>query len=111
MELTDEGLFGQHGYIAHATRGTLSLHSLYLLLWVNFASFSVALLTQQNAEEAMTGTVFSEMRNLRHYCAYQVTKLWHLLRDGLAVSDDERSLLVKNCLNQLFEVGISCYHK
>ena len=51
VELTSDGLYGRHDYLKHATRGTLSLHSLYLLLWSNFASFSLSFFTQPEAEK------------------------------------------------------------
>ena len=60
VELTKDGLYGHHGYIEHATRGTLSLHSLYLLLWANFAAFCIALFSQSEAKEKLVGNVFSE---------------------------------------------------
>lgn len=46
VELSPEGQFGRQDYLKHASRGTYSLHSLYLLLWANFGAFCIALLTQ-----------------------------------------------------------------
>ena len=46
VELSPDGQFGRQDYVKHATRGTYSLHSLYLLLWANFGTFCIALLTQ-----------------------------------------------------------------
>lgn len=105
VELTSEGLYGRHDYLKHATRGTLSLHSLYLVLWSNFASFSMALLTQPSAQKDLTGKILSTNEPARDYCATQMKKLWNLLRNGLGISDEERSLLVKGCLNNLLEVN------
>ena len=34
----------------------------------------------------------------------QMKKVWALLRNGLGVSDEERKILVKGCLNNLLEV-------
>ena len=104
MELTREGLYGRHDYLKHVTRGTLSLHSLYLMLWSNFASFSVALLTQPSAEKDLVGKIISNTEPVREYCVGQMKKLWGLLRNGLGVSDEERLLVVKGCLNNLLEV-------
>ena len=105
VELTEEGLYAQHNYLQHATRGTLSLHSCYLLLWTNFAAFCVCLLTQREAEQKLSGHILSDSLSTRSYCASQLQKLWAHLRNGLAISDDERLLLVKGCLNQFFEVN------
>lgn len=46
VELTADGHYGRPDYIAHATRGTYTLHSLYFLLWANFGAFCISLLTQ-----------------------------------------------------------------
>ena len=107
VELTAEGLYGRHDYLKHVTRGTLSLHSLYLILWSNFASFSLALLTQPKAEANLAGKILSNSEPAREYCVAQMKKLWVLLRNGLGVSDEERLLLVKSCLNNLLEVQVS----
>ena len=105
VELTKDGLYGHHGYIEHATRGTLSLHSLYLLLWANFAAFCIALFSQSEAKEKLVGNVFSEnVEPVRQYCVFQLHQLWGHLRNSLIISDEERLLLVRRCLNQLFEV-------
>ena len=101
----EDGLYGKHDYIKHATRGTLSIHSLYLILWSSFAGFSLALLTQPSAEKELTGKVFSGSEPVRQYCATQLQRLWQLLRSGLGVCNEERLMLVQGCLNTLFEVG------
>ena len=106
VELTPDGHYGRHDYLKHATRGTLSLHSLYLMLWSNFASFSVALLTQPGAEENLAGKILSKSEPARQYCVTQMKKIWGLLRNGLGVADEERLLLVKGSLNNLLEVKI-----
>ena len=105
VELTSDGLYGRHDYLKHATRGTLSLHSLYFMLWTNFSCFSLALLTQPNAEADLKGKILSSSESTRQYCVSQVKKLWGLLRNGLGISSEERLLLVKGCLNNLLEVS------
>jgi len=47
-ELNEYGQYGRKDYIPHATRGTLSLHSWYLMLLTNFGAFCVGLITQPN---------------------------------------------------------------
>lgn len=106
VELTPEGLYGRHEYHKHMTRGTLSLPSLYLVLWSQFAGFSMALLTQPGAEKNMAGKLLSPGESVREYCAAQLKKMWGLLRTGLGVSDEERLMLVKGCLNNLLEVSL-----
>ena len=79
VELTSDGLYGRHDYLKHATRGTLSLHSLYLLLWSNFASFSLSFLTQPEAEKNISGKLLSKTVPAREFCVGQMKKLWILL--------------------------------
>lgn len=56
-ELDEEGKYGREDYHDHAntTRGTLSLHSWYLMLWTNFGAFCIGLLTQPNVLKQLHG--------------------------------------------------------
>lgn len=105
VELTEDGLYGQHDYLQHATRGTLSLHSLYLLLWANFAAFCVAILIQPDTDQKLLGQILSDTLSVRHYSFSQLQKMWSHIQSGLNISEDERSLFVRVCLNKLFEVS------
>ena len=104
VELSSDGFFGRHDYVQHATRGTLNIQSLYLILWSNFCGFSVALLTQEDAEQKLAGKIISEEEPIRHYCVTQMFKMWNLLKEGLNISEEERLLLVRGCLSNLLEV-------
>ena len=55
FELSEDGQYGRMDYTPHATRGTLSLYSWYLMLWTNFGSFCVGLLTQPKTYEKLHG--------------------------------------------------------
>lgn len=46
---------GNYGRLDYKSKGTLSLHSWYLLLWSNFGAFCVGLLTQPTASEQIRG--------------------------------------------------------
>jgi len=105
VELTPDGLYGHHDYLKHATRGTLSLHSLYLLLWSNFASFSMSLLTQANSERNISGKLLSKTEPAREFCVAQMKKLWVFLGTGLGLSEEEKLMLVNSSLNNLLEVS------
>ena len=104
MELSPEGQFGQPDYVKHATRGTYTLHSLYLLLWANFGAFCMALLTQPRAEVAIHGPIISNWLSARHYCVSQLRTIWMHIQTNLGLSDEERSLLVMRCTMRLYEV-------
>ena len=104
VELSSDGLFGCQDYMKHATRGTYTLHSLYLLLWANFGAFCMALLTQPKAEAAIHGHIISEWLSVRHYCVSQLRTMWMHLRNNLNLSDEERSFFVMRCTKRLYEV-------
>ena len=104
VELTPEGQFGRQEYMKHATRGTYTLHSLYLLLWANFGTFCLALLTQPEAEAGICGPIISPWLSVRHYCATQLRTMWMHMRNNLGLSDEERSFFIFCCTKQLYEV-------
>ena len=54
-ELTADGFWGRTDYEVRGQKGPLNLHSLYLLLWINFGSFCLSLLTQCDAQHAIKG--------------------------------------------------------
>ena len=104
VELSPEGWFGRPDYEKHATRGTYTLHSLYLLLWANFGAFCIALLTQPEAEAAIHGAIISKWLSVRQYCVSQLHTIWMHMRNNLDLSDEERSFLVMRCTKRLYEV-------
>ena len=105
VELSPEGQFGRQDYLKHANRGTYTLHSLYLLLWANFGSFCMALLTQPDADRAIHGPIISDWLSVRHYCVSQLRTVWLHMRNNLGVSDEERSFLLMRCMKRLYEVS------
>lgn len=106
VELTAEGQYGRPDYLKHATRGTYSLHSLYIILWVNFGSLCMSLLTQPMARSRIHGPIISGWQAIRHYCYSQLQTVWMHLRNNLAISEEERSFLVMRCLMNLYEVSM-----
>ena len=103
VELSPDGLYGRGDYQKHAERGTYTLHSLYLLLWANFGSLCMALLTQQDAQEKIHGRVISEFLSLRHYCLGQLNTMWMLIRD-LGLSEEQRSFFIMNAMSKFHKV-------
>ena len=106
VELSPEGTYGRQDYLSHANRGTYTLHSLYLILWANFAALSVSLLTQPGATEKIHGTVISNWLSIRHYCVSQLRTVWLHIRNNLGISDEERSFFIMRCMKKLFEVSL-----
>ncbi len=107
VELSNEGFYACMDTIQHVTRGTYSLHSLYSLLWANFSLLFVALLTQPGCVERLSGKLFSSGDTIVELCSAQMMRFWDLLCSGLSVSEEERSLLVTDCLNRLIEVSVT----
>ena len=107
VELSADGQYGRQDYVEHATRGTLTLHSLYLLLWANFGTLCMALLTQPEAEETIHGSIISKQLSVRHYCVSQLRTVWMHMRNNLGLLDEEQSFLVMRCTKRLYEV----YHQ
>ena len=92
----------------HATRGTYTLHSLYLLLWANFGAFCIALLTQPEAEASIHGLIISKRLPVRHYCVSQLRTVWMHMRNNLHLTDEEQSFLIMCCTNRLYKVLYTC---
>ena len=103
VQLKSGGIYAKHSYHKHATRGTLSLHSLYLLLWMNFSAFCVGLITQQNTEEQLR-MLLSDDLPVRSYCISQVRSLWSYMRNNLLALDEELAFLIQRCSNSLLQV-------
>lgn len=104
VQLTKEGLYKQESSLKHALRGTLSLQSLYLLLWTNAGAFCAGLLTDPDAEAKMQGKVFPENFSIRHFCVKQLKTMWEHLSHTLGISFEERSFLVSRCMWNLLKV-------
>lgn len=102
--LTPDGRVGRHDYMAHACRGTYTLHSLYLLLWANFGSFCIALLTQPEAESYIHGNLISKQLPIRHFCVSQLQAMWVHIRNNLNLSEEERSFFVTSSMWKFYQV-------
>ena len=106
VELASDGTYGRPDYLQHATRGTLSLHSLYLILWANFGAFCMALVTQADAQEKICGPVISTWQSVRHYCVMQLRSVWLHIGNKLQLSLDVRSFFIMQCMQNLLEVTL-----
>ena len=104
VELSPDGTYGRPDYIHHATRGTLSLQSLYLLLWANFAAFCMALITQPDGHERISGPVISSWQHIRHYCVSQLRGIWWHMSNSLQLSTEEQSFFIMKNMLSLMEV-------
>ncbi|XP_065913406.1 uncharacterized protein [Dysidea avara] len=101
-EVNEDGQYGRKDYIPHATRGTLSLHSWYLMLWTNFGTFCVGLLTQPEALDQIKGRILSDWMSIRGYCITQLRTVWLQMRTNMGFGDDERSFFIMRSMHTLF---------
>lgn len=106
VELTPDGHFGRQDYKNHACRGTYTLHSLYLLLWANFGSFCMALLTQPDSDQRIRGHIISEKLSLRDYFVAQLKDLWVHFQNNLGLSEEQRSFFVMTAMSKFHQVYI-----
>lgn len=104
VELSRDGMYGRPDYLPHATRGTLSLHSLYFILWTNFTAFYMALVTQPDALEKIRGPIISPRQDVHRYCVGQLRNVWHHLGNKLSLSPKEQSFFIMQCMERLLEV-------
>ena len=103
-QLSSEGFFSQLSHLKHSTRGTLSLQSLYLLLWANFGACCVGLLVDPGAISRMSGKIFSETLPIRQFCMSQLKTMWDHLSSTLGISVEERSLLISHSMWNFLKV-------
>ena len=106
VELTKSGMYGRPDYFSHATRGTLGLNSLYLLLWANFGAFSLGLLTQVQGQEKIISLMPGKANQIRHYCHSQLQCLWKFMSINLHLNVEERSYFVMTAMLKLLEVHL-----
>jgi hypothetical protein len=104
VEFSPDGKYGRQDYMKHASRGTYTLHSLYLLLWSNFGAFCVALLTQPDSDDKIHGNLISDWISVRHYCVSQLRTLWMHMRNNLNLSEEERTFFVMRAMKKFYEV-------
>ena len=110
VELSRDGMYGRPDYLPHATRGTLSLDSLYFILWTNFTAFYMALATQPDALEKIRGPIISPRQDVHHYCVGQLRNAWLHMGNKLSLSPKEQSFFIMQCMERLLEVHACTYN-
>ena len=62
------------------------------------------LLVERGAERKLAGKIISHNECVRFDCVFQLRKLWKVIKKCIAVSSEERDLLIEQILIQHFEV-------
>ena len=106
VKISSEGMLEHEDAKMHAftPRGTCSLHSLYLLLWANFGTFCLSLLTQPTSYKNLHGNIMSKTLSLRKYCLSQLRLFWNQLLQ-LGFTEEARSFFVLQAMNNFLVVG------
>ncbi len=104
VELTTEGRYGRPDYLHFVTHRPLSLHSLYLALWTNFAGFCMALISQADGQKKIS-RVLSSWQPIRHYCVTQLRSLWLHMGNNMRLTLEEQSFFVMKCMETLLKVS------
>ena len=101
--LTEGGLYGKYAYIASGERRVLTLPSLYILLWINFAAFGLALFTKRVTNKDMS--FLSSSKSPQRLCSDCMSTLWKHLTRNVEVCDEHVTLLIINCLWEVLKVS------
>lgn len=108
VDFLPDGTYGRPEYIFRRTSSALvdNLHSLYVMLWANFASFCVSLLTQPDAESGISGKIISGVLPVRHYCFSQLYKQWLHMQTFMRFSSlEELTFFIMKLLETFFQVS------
>lgn len=103
--LNEEGEYGRPEYLTRAEKGLMNLHSLYFLLWCNFGTFCMSLLTQKDT--VIKGTVISDYQAIRHYCKAQLSLMWIHMSTNIGLTDEQLSLFVLCSAKKMMKVRIT----
>lgn len=104
VELTEGGIYGKQSYLQVARDRKLGLPSLYPLMWVNFAAFGIALLTQENAEQRLL-KLLSTQRSVRLDCFNTVSLLWRTMLENFSLLHEELSFFLMAVMLNVVKVS------
>ena len=65
----------------------------------------MSLLTLSDTEAKVHGNLISKKKSIRHFCVSQLKALWQHMRNNLALSEEERTFFVNQCLYTFHEVN------
>ena len=100
--MTTNGLYGKYAYIADGGEKNLILPSLYVLLWMNFATFGMAHFIGLNRFLF----VFDNPEQFSERCSKRLRNLWKQMTLNLDFCDEDVSYLFARCLSGVLKVPI-----
>ncbi len=109
VELTKDGFYGRRSYLQAAGDRQFNLPSLYPLLWVNFAAFGIALLTQEDAEEHLLQLLCTD-KSVRLDCLDTIFSHWRVMEDNCSLLQEELAFFLMVTMLRVIEVSAKPYH-
>ena len=103
-QLSGDGLDQEHTQLMHTTRGTLNIYSRYFMLWANYSTLCLGLLTDPSLAKELEGEVFSSGIPLRQYCLSRASETWQLLSQNMNITAEERVHLVNQTIEYYYMV-------
>ena len=104
-QLSVDGFDQEHTQLMHTTRGTLNIYSRYFMLWANYSTLYLSLLTDPSLAEELEGKVFSSGLPLRQYCVSRACETWQLLSQNMNITVEERVHLVNQTIEHYHMVA------
>jgi len=109
VELTSTGVYSRDDYARYAMKGTLSLHSLYTLLWANLGVMSMAILFLPKAGNVIRRKFISPQSTVKSYFVSRLMRLWRCIPQNLGISEEDCSFLLRACFTKFHEVKFLHY--
>ena len=105
--LSDTGHCLSQESFQHITRGTMSLPCLYFIQWANYTCLCVHLLglSRNTVDSPFEGQLFSNLQMARNICKKRMEKAWILMLKNLAITTEQREMLVKLCVGRILHVS------
>lgn len=99
-------MYGKYEYIAEDRARHLTLPSLYVLLWINFATFSLADVIRVSPAKKID-FVCEDPQKIQATCTKHLKDLWKHMTINLDFCDEHVSHLITECLAGIMKVYTS----
>ena len=103
IHLTENGTYGKYAYTADGGTRALTLPSLYVLLWVNFAALGMALYTKRATDKDML-FLCDGKQSPKAFSSVCLSTLWKHMTVNMDICDEHVTHLVVDCLCGLLKV-------
>ena len=101
--LTSNGMYGKYAYLADGGERHLTLPSLYVMLWLNFATFGMA----EVSAKSKIRFVCKDPQDTLKICSERLERLWTYMTVNLNFCDEHVTCLITHCLCGIMKVFLS----